>query len=142
MPAASGKPLVIVGFRGALLDFSDVRFPGKLRNCVTCHIDKSGKGTFELPLASKLGSTVVSASMLNPLPGFVDVNPANDLRISPMAATCSGCHDSSEVKRHMISKGAYFGAVQSVLEGKEQCVTCHGPGKEHSVRRAHEIGSR
>ena len=63
------------------------------------HIDKSGKGTFELPMASKLGSTVVSASMLNPLPGFVDVNPANDLRISPMAATCSGLHESSAVKR-------------------------------------------
>ena len=135
------SPLVIIGFRGAVLNFSGVRFPGELRNCLNCHIDQHGKGTFELPLASKLGSTIASASMLNPLPGFIEVNPANDLRISPTAATCSACHDSREVREHMKSKGASFGVVQSVLEGKEQCVTCHGPGREKSVRRAHEISS-
>ena len=135
-------PLVIIGFRGSVNDFSHVRFPAELRkSCLYCHIDNNGKGTFELPLASKLGSTIVSASMLSPLPGFVDVNPANDLKISPIAATCSACHDSREVREHMQSKGASFGAYQSVLEGKERCVTCHGPGKEKDVRRAHEISS-
>lgn len=135
-------PLKIVGFRGTVLDFSTVRFPGKLRNCVTCHIDSNGKGTFELPIASKLGSTVVSSSQLSPLPGYVDVNPANDLRISPTAATCSACHDSKEVREHMTrTGGASFGVAQSVLENKERCVTCHGPGKEKSVRKAHEISS-
>jgi len=136
------QPLVIIGFRGAVNDFSHVRFPAELRNCLNCHIDNNGKGTFELPLASKLGSTIASASLLSPLPGFVDVNPANDLRISPIAATCSACHDSREVRRHMVSMGASFGVTQSVLEGKEQCLTCHGPGRKEDVRRAHEIRSR
>ena len=134
-------PLVVVAFRGAVIDFGGVRFPGKLRDCATCHIDQNGKGTFELPLPSKLGSTIVSASMLSPLPGFVDVNPANDLRISPIAAVCSGCHDTSDARSHMQSRGGSFGVVQSVLEGKEQCATCHGPGGEKSVRRVHEVGS-
>lgn len=135
------SPLVIVGFQGSVNDYSTVRFPSQLRNCVLCHIDNSGKGTFELPVASSLGSTVNSGSALSPLPGFVDVNPTPDLKISPIAAACSACHDSSEIKRHMISRGASFGATQATLAGKEQCVNCHGPGREKDVRRAHEIRS-
>lgn len=131
------SPLIIVGFRGSVNDFSGVRFPAELRNCVLCHIDKNGKGTFELPLSTTLGSTITTASVLSPLPGTVDVNPANDLKISPIAAACSACHDDRETRDHMISKGASFGALQSVLAGKELCNACHGPGKERDVRRVH-----
>jgi OmcA/MtrC family decaheme c-type cytochrome len=135
------SPLVVIGFKGSVNDFSTVRFPASLESsCTRCHIDANGKGTFELPVASTLGSTVASGSVLS-LPGSVDTSPASDLRISPTAAACSACHDSAEVKRHMIAQGASFGATQAVLAGKERCVNCHGPGKEKSVRRAHEIGS-
>jgi OmcA/MtrC family decaheme c-type cytochrome len=133
-------PLVIIGFRGSVNDFSHVRFPAKLRDCVKCHIDANGQGTFELRQVSKLGSTITSSFLLNPIPGSVDVNPANDLKISPIAAACSACHDSKEVKEHMKARGAWFGVVQSVLEGKEQCAKCHGPGQYKDVRRVHEIG--
>ncbi|MCX6630324.1 MAG: hypothetical protein NTW28_22120 [Candidatus Solibacter sp.] len=80
------SPLVIIGFQGSVNDFSGVRFPATLSNCVMCHIDSNGKGTFELPVASTLGSTINSGSALTPLPGFVDVNPVPDLKISPTAA--------------------------------------------------------
>ena len=132
-------PLVITGFRGAVTDFSTVRFPSKLEKCTLCHIDDGRKGTFELPLATTLGSTINSGSALSPLPGYIDVDPVSDLKISPMAATCSACHDEGEVRRHMTSKGASFGATQAALAGKEQCANCHGAGREKSVRRAHEI---
>lgn len=133
------SPLVIIGFRGSVHDYSHVKFPSELRNCVKCHIDSNGKGTFELPLSTTLGSAVNTNSQLS-VPGYVDVNPGDDLRISPIASTCSGCHGSSEVKRHMISKGASFGVLQGALKNGEQCATCHGPGKDRDVRKAHEIG--
>ncbi|MBI4892575.1 MAG: hypothetical protein HY821_18265 [Acidobacteria bacterium] len=133
-------PFSVVGFRGTVVDFSQVRFPSELRNCTKCHIDDGRKGTFELRQVTKLGSTINTGSVINnTTSSTVDRDPSNDLRISPIAATCSGCHDSAEVRSHMISKGASFGAYQSVLEGKEQCVTCHGPGRSEDVRRAHEI---
>jgi OmcA/MtrC family decaheme c-type cytochrome len=139
-------PFVVIGFQSSVNDFSGVRFPGQLRNCVTCHIDNNGKGTFELPLqASVLGSTVTTNSafaVTAPLIRTINVNPFDDLKITPTAAACSGCHDSSEVRSHMIrTGGASFSTLQQNIGTtvNERCASCHGPGKEEDVRRAHEI---
>ena len=138
----------VVGFNGTVTDFSGVRFPGELRNCLTCHIDVNGKGTFELPLASTvLGSTVKTGSTIGyirPSDGqvgnLVDLDPTNNLRITPTASVCSACHDGSEVRRHMQSNGAVFGALQSAITpNPERCVRCHGPGKDKDVRKVHEV---
>jgi OmcA/MtrC family decaheme c-type cytochrome len=138
------NPLVIVGFQGSVNDFSTVRFPSQLRNCLNCHVDINGKGTFELPLQPNvLGSTINTRSMVATVPntsGFVDVDPFNDLKITPTAAVCSSCHDSEEVQSHMIrTGGASFGTLQQNAVA-ERCVRCHGPGREEDVRKAHEIG--
>lgn len=135
------NPLIIIGRNGTVNNFSHVRFPAELKNCLKCHIEVNGKGTFELPSTSVLGSTIQTQSVLNVLPGQIDVNPENDLRISPIAATCSACHDDSETRRHMVRMGASFGVVQSVLADKEQCLTCHGPGKSRDVRKEHGLKS-
>lgn len=139
-------PLVVIGFRSSINDFSDVRFPGKLRNCLSCHVDIGGKGTFELPLRSYvLGSTVKTGSVYAVaagVPRTIDVNPANDLRITPTAATCSGCHDKDEVRSHMIRTGGASFETQQMNIGTtvvERCVNCHGPGKKKDVRRVHEV---
>lgn len=141
------NPLVIIGRLGSVNDFSGVRFPAELSNCLLCHVENNGKGTFELPLApGVLGSTINTGSKYNTpgaADGYVDRSPWNDLRITPTAAACSGCHDSGEVKRHMVSKGASFAATQNDIWAgnvKEQCASCHGPGKDEDVRNAHEIG--
>lgn len=140
-------PFVVIGFRGSVNDFSGVRFPSELRNCVNCHIDSNGKGTFELPLKSNvLGTTVQTGSIPAPTGGIrtIDVNPFNDLKITPTAAVCSSCHDKAEVQAHMIrTGGASFGILQqNIIPGvTERCATCHGPGKEEDVRKAHQIGS-
>ncbi len=136
------NPLIIIGRNGSVNDYSHVEFPAELKTCTKCHVEVSGKGTYELPMASKLGSSITTMSMLTPLPGQIDIDPSNDLRISPIAAVCSGCHDSSDNKQHMIAMGASFGAVQSLLAGKEQCATCHGPGKFRDVRKEHGLGER
>jgi OmcA/MtrC family decaheme c-type cytochrome len=147
------NPYVIVGFQSSVNDFSYVRFPTELRDCTNCHIDANGKGTFELPLKpGVLGTTVKTQSVFQvalPTPTqpgdrAIDVNPANDLRITPTAAVCSSCHDKAEVKSHMVrTGGASFATTQSAI-GKtvnERCANCHGPGKDEDIRKAHEIGS-
>jgi OmcA/MtrC family decaheme c-type cytochrome len=136
------NPLVVVGFKGTTYDFSQVRFPGELKNCMNCHIDIGSKGTFELPLKTIMGSTINTGSAYTgTTTGYVDVNPANDLKITPTAAVCSACHDNSEVKTHMVQGGASFSATQGNIDSgrvRERCVTCHGPGKEKDVRKVHK----
>ena len=151
------NPYVVVGFNSSVNDFSTVRFPRELRDCTNCHIDANGKGTFELPLKSTvLGTTVKTQSnylappvTLDPLafaPGtrVVNVNPFDDVKMSPTAAVCSSCHDKAEVKSHMVrTGGASFATTQAAIGTtvRERCASCHGPGKDEDVRRAHEIGS-
>ena len=142
------NPFKVVGFQGVLYDFSAIRFPKELRNCLNCHVEVGGKGTFELPLApGVLGSTVSTGSILGGSlsPGSVDVNPANDRNITPIAAVCSSCHDSYSAQVHMSSgrQGGNFWALQKDITSgliKERCVECHGPGRDKDVRRVHEVG--
>jgi OmcA/MtrC family decaheme c-type cytochrome len=144
-------PFVVIGFGSSVNDFSTVRFPRELRDCTNCHVDANGKGTFELPLKTMLGSTLQTQSTFRvPLATattlstrIIDVNPFNDLKISPTAAVCSSCHDKSEVRSHMIrTGGASFATTQAAIgvTVNERCANCHGPGKAEDVRRAHEIG--
>jgi len=143
-------PFVVIGFNSSVNDFSHVRFPAELRkSCLKCHVEVNGKGTFELPLKSEvLGTTIKTQSVYQVAvgdPRTIDVNPANDLKITPTAAACSACHDNSEVRSHMIrTGGASFATTQEQIDKKivvERCVSCHGPGKKMDVRKAHEISS-
>jgi len=132
-------PFTVIGRNGVLFDFSHTAFPQEIRNCVLCHVDSGTKGTFELPLKSYVtGSTIETLSV----PGVsVDVDPANDYRITPIAAVCSACHDDKDKIAHMISKGASFHIQQKYITATmEKCPTCHGPGKTRDVRKVHQIG--
>ena len=142
------KPFVVIGFNSSVNDFSEVRFPATLSNCLNCHVQSGGKGTFELPLASSaLGTTVKTGSTYAVPAGSsrtISVDPSDDLKITPTAATCSACHDKAEVRSHIVKKGgASFATLQRNIgvTVKERCASCHGPGKEKDVRRAHEISS-
>jgi len=130
------SPFVVIGFQGTMHDFSDVRFPGELSDCLNCHV----AGKFELPLGSQvLGTTVATGSSLSPK--AVDADPANNLRISPTAAVCSSCHDDGETRAHMTRNGAQFSATQAQINrGNERCVNCHGSGKREDIRRVHDVG--
>jgi len=144
------QPFIVIGFGASINDFSDIRFPATLSNCLNCHVQlPGGKGTFELPLASSvLGTTVKTGSTYAvPAGGLrtISVDPADDLKITPTAATCSGCHDKAEVRSHMIKTGgASFSTLQQNIgvTVKERCASCHGPGKEKDVSRVHEISSK
>lgn len=135
-------PYVVMGFGGAVNDYSHVKFPGTPADCTVCHLDANGRGTFELPLAPTVPGTAIATGSV---PGVrVDVNPANDLRITPTAAVCSSCHDSEKARSHMSSsrQGGAFGVLQADIDSgrvRERCVDCHGPGRDKGVRKVHQI---
>lgn len=140
------EPLVVIAFNHTVFDASTlVKFPGELRNCVTCHIDNRVKGSFELPLSPDvLGSTFDTGTSIGASGAVtIDTDPTNDVKISPTAAVCSSCHDGGEEIDHMVQTGgASFSTTQAELDNRvvvERCVGCHGPGKKMSVRRVHEI---
>jgi OmcA/MtrC family decaheme c-type cytochrome len=140
-------PLVVIGFNHSVFDASTLKpYPGRLRNCITCHLDNGVKGTFELPLAAGvIGPTFDTKSIRADGTVSIDTDPNNDVKISPTAAVCSSCHDDRETLSHMVSTGgASFSTNLAALSSgavRERCANCHGAGREESVRRAH-IGSR
>ncbi len=121
---------VVYGFRGSVNDFSDIGFPGEIGNCESCHLP----GTYALPLASGvLGTTIDTAD---------ETTPDDDGNITPTAAVCSSCHDSTLIKAHMQQNGASFNTTQENIDNGttvETCAVCHGPGKIQDVTAVHPI---
>ncbi len=111
--AAGGHmtPYVVYGFGGSVNNFSEVRFPGDLRDCEKCHVNNS----HTLPLPA----------------GRVDVqNPqAWYSPMSPAAAACTGCHTSRSTAAHTsVNTSPQFG---------EACDVCHGLNSDFSVDKVH-----
>jgi OmcA/MtrC family decaheme c-type cytochrome len=95
---------------GGTDDFSDVVFPGDLRNCDSCHVDDS----YALPLPANLE--------------FV-VTPADPITLmGPTTAACLSCHDSSSAAVHASTNSNDLG---------EACASCHGTGKTYDVEKVH-----
>jgi len=142
--------IVIYAYGGSVHDYSDVRFPGVLSKCDTCHLpdtyklmDRSASGgtNWEYPAQNGVQGTTIST-----IPNATDAasvatglaDRADDLKISPTAAVCSACHDSLLAEVHMTLNGALFGATQATIESNlESCAVCHGPGKIASVEFVH-----
>jgi len=153
-------PLIVWGYPGAGVsqggldctaapwvcrhDFSDVRFPGIIRDCATCHTGTTYalSGDWELPTqngilastASILGNVLVSD------PSIPD--PSDDRNIGPATAVCTSCHDDDLALAHMTQiGGATFSALQSAIDvgTLEQCSICHGPGTIADVKVVHGV---
>ncbi|MDH3926248.1 MAG: OmcA/MtrC family decaheme c-type cytochrome, partial [Xanthomonadales bacterium] len=103
-------PYIVYGYRSSVHDYSDVHYPGDLRNCETCHVEDS----YGVPL---------------PEGALPTVSPAADIPVmAPITATCLSCHDGSSSVSHALANTSAFG---------ESCETCHGDGKSASVERVH-----
>ena len=118
-------------------DFSHVRFPGILQDCTTCHNPDTYKleGDWVLPTENGVLSTTVTTP-----PDIT--TPDDDQNISPTAAVCAACHDSSVARAHMVVPGgAVFDQTQSVIDGAviETCSVCHGPGRSFDVDVVHGL---
>ena len=91
-------------------NYREVRFPGDLRDCSTCHVD----GSYQV---DNVGA---QAPVANP-GGFIPSTP-------PISAACLGCHDNKSAAAHAAINTASFG---------ESCVVCHGIGAEFAVDTVH-----
>lgn len=127
--------------------FDEVTYPGILKNCEQCHI----AGTYDFSVATSLSavdsmlwSTATNSNMTNPDPvanPSIGLSPwvtklgggqinytgrANNLVISPISASCFGCHDSMLAVNHMkLNGGVVYGTITAT--NNETCLVCHGP---------------
>ena len=122
------KGLVVWGFGPTQHDFGNVRFPGILNNCRTCH----KPNTFTLPLADGVLATTIDT-------GASRSDPNDDINVTPTAAACSACHDGSLAKTHMEQNGASFSMVGDPGSYDETCAICHGPGRLADVAEVHDV---
>ena len=91
-------------------DYSDVVYPGDLRDCDACHVNNSQ----QVPVDSWLLSTVTPQAWWSPM--------------MPNTAACLSCHDDDDSAAHAFANTAFFG---------ESCGTCHGEGKVAAVDKVH-----
>lgn len=107
------NPFVVYGFGGRLIDFYEVRYPGEGADCGKCH----DKNTYLLPLPE------------GALPMNVTLKGQVVSTTQPVAAVCTGCHDSTPTKGHT--------ALNTTQENTETCTVCHAEGREFEVSKVH-----
>lgn len=121
---------VVYGFAtpttGTPHSFKEVRFPGNLSNCLTCHLDD----TFTVPIdAGALATTKLT--------GADPSSPLDDSNVSPTGAACTACHDSPAAMQHAETSTDQY---STTLHGTEDdnCSQCHGPGQIKDVSAVHD----
>jgi OmcA/MtrC family decaheme c-type cytochrome len=100
-------------------DFSEVHFPGDLRDCEACHVDVDPN------------PNVFRSSAWLPLPEgrLPTLSPVSYLtEMQPMTAACLSCHDGLSAAQHADANTGDLG---------ESCDTCHGEDKTYSAQRVH-----
>jgi OmcA/MtrC family decaheme c-type cytochrome len=119
------QPYLIYGFGSAPLNYSinnfgEVRFPGDLRICTTCH----ASGTYLFPPfpGTALGTQVAH---LDPATG----NPIIDGRLGPIRSVCTSCHDGEDAMAHA--------ETQTTGSGVESCPVCHEEGRAFAISELH-----
>ena len=113
---------------------AEVAYPGIGLDCNTCHVNNSWKQDLGT-VGSVVAKPVIDGTTT------VDTNPLNWMVITPKAASCTSCHDSTTAINHVISSGgsAFGTATQAQsFQTQESCVDCHGPGKPLGVDAVHK----
>jgi OmcA/MtrC family decaheme c-type cytochrome len=91
-------------------NYQEVRFPGDLRDCTTCHVN----GSYQV---DNVGAKAMVAS-----PGGFTPTTA------PISAACQGCHDDQATASHALINTNALG---------ESCVVCHGATSGFSLDKVH-----
>jgi len=135
---------VAKGYTGARLAgvenyAAEVAYPDLVGiNCNACHVNNS----YQQDLGT-LGAVIRKPLVGTAVPLTADTNPNNWLVISPKAASCTACHDSSAAMGHVTSfGGSAFGdrtQGQIALLPRETCNDCHSPGGFKGVDIVHGL---
>jgi len=146
--------------------FWDVRFPGVLKECETCHLP----GTYDFSATASadalpnrpyrtvargtLSSTASTAYRYSPYitqdfdygsafsfnagTGLTTPAAATTLVNSPIATACFACHDAALPLAHMRSNGGSIYADRTTaLATTEQCTLCHLAGRVADIKAMH-----
>ena len=102
------KPYIVYGFGSGspgytVHDFSEVRFPGDLRICESCHVEGS-----ELIPPYPGTALPTLRTQLDPATG--DPVPADPPQTEPITSVCTACHDSDAAIAHAETQTAPDGA--------------------------------
>lgn len=93
------------------INYQEVRYPGDIRNCLTCHVSTA---TYQ---PENVGAQVNVAS-----PGsFTPTTP-------PISAACLACHDTRAAASHALANTTVIG---------ESCASCHGASSDFSMDKVH-----
>jgi hypothetical protein len=104
-------PFVVWGFGGSPNDFSDVLYPGALRDCGKCHVNAA-----DFPPVPDTRIAVTNPrDYINPTP--------------PNTAACTACHTAKDSSAHA--------AVMTDPTLGESCGVCHGQGADFAVDKVH-----
>ena len=136
---AANSPLIF-GFGGSVHDFSEVTFPqgsgNNLAQCTICHLE----GTY-YPTRDdedfRWATTTDTGDDLN--------DPEDDSNITTNTSACGSCHTSDFAASHMVNVGGGDFDVMQLNDGTldssavETCTTCHAPGQDGDVARAHGL---
>jgi OmcA/MtrC family decaheme c-type cytochrome len=117
------KPYIIYGFGGTPNDFSDLLFPGDLRDCAKCHVTVP-EPTYLMPPfpGTAIGSIVAH---IDPATG----NEVVDGRLGPIRSVCTACHDADDAVAHA--------ETMTAPDGTEACTVCHQEGADFAVSLLH-----
>jgi OmcA/MtrC family decaheme c-type cytochrome len=149
--------------------FADVKFPGILSQCETCHLPgtydfRNADAAAALPLKQFRSVGVGTYTPTDPLSQFemspyvaigvnygtgfsynVATGVATDaapttLVNSPIATACFACHDTDIARAHItVNGGSIYTARSGALGVLEQCMVCHGPDRIADIRVVHNI---
>ncbi len=111
------------------IDFSEVLFPGDLRDCEGCHLPETfvlaaGQGVLQ---PGVLGSTTREF-----MRGATDKTVLEVFTVPPTIAVCTSCHDDVN-----FTTGANHAAGP---QSEESCAACHGVGRPLGVEHTHLPG--
>ena len=112
---------------------AEVYYPQVGLNCNACHVNNSWQND-----PNPVGSVV--AKPIDPATLKAGTDPLAWLVITPKAASCTACHDSTNAINHVVGTGgsAFGNATQAQsFQTQESCADCHAPGLPRGVDVVH-----